>query len=157
MTPASTTEPTRRRSFTSSGLSYALVAEELELRLCTGCSDPLERSHSVGFISYPPHSDRTIHWDRTRVSKKGLYQFLLLASWLVYPETREFERWLSLYEKDRHARRLARIHFRMRFPKSFGKRDKARARLDLASIRSIDTEFPEQRELIRRVKTWTRS
>ena len=168
--PASTTGPTRRRSFASSGLTYEQVARELGLRLCTGCMEghwatnaarmidmvaKSERRHQSGWVSIRPLSDE-VHWSRDRMTRRGLYQFLRLASYLLYPnDTVHQERWLALYRQDQHARRLAR-RFRVRIPAEYGKREKARVRLDLTKIGPLDTEFPEQRQLIRRVQAWAR-
>lgn len=167
--PASTTAPTRRRSFTSSGLTYERVAQELGLRLCAGsCQlrywatdvekgrkaiETHERHHKEGWVTVKPLDD-LVHWSRTAMSTRGLYQFLRLASLLLYTSDTVYqERWLALYRTDQHARRLAR-RFGVRIPADYGKREKARVRLDLTKLAPTDTEFPEQRELIRRVKQW---
>lgn len=90
------------------------------------------------------------------MTRRGLYKFLKLASFLLYPKDTVYqERWLALYNADWHARRLAR-KLRVRIPSEYGRREKARVRLDLAKLGPLDTEFPEQRQLIRRVQTWSR-
>lgn len=152
-------------------MDYEQVARELGLSLCTGCVEghwatdlerereaiaKSERHHQSGWVSIHPPSNK-VHWSRDRMTRRGLYQFLRLVSHLLYPNDTVYqERWLALYRQDQHARRLAR-RFRVRIPADYGKREKARVRLDLAKIGPLDTEFPEQRLLIRRVQAWTRT
>jgi len=157
----STTTPTRRRSFASSGLSYERVARELSLRLCDGSLEgPREVRHREGHVTLYPLHRRAIHWNRRVMTRRGLFKFLGLASLILFPsDTVNQVRWLGLYNQDRHARKLA-MQFGVRIPKEYGRRDKARVRLDLSKIdlsKPAYSEFPEQREIIRRVQRWARS
>lgn len=150
----------RQGSFTSSGLTYERVARELGVLLCDGSdcawpgqlTRPSEAAHYRGI-----QTGRVIHWSRTMVTRAGLFSFLKLAASALYPtDTIRNERWVNLYRQDWHARRLGR-KFRVRFPRAWGHKDKARAALDIDKLRPIDREFPEQRELIRRAKAWTKT
>lgn len=157
--PASTTGRPRRRSFASSEMDYEQVARELGVRYCDGLAEGQEgpdRRHGPGYVTHL-WGQPMVHWRPRRMSRRGLYLFLRLASQALYPDdTVRQERWLALFRQDQHARRLA-LKLGVRIPAEYGRREKARVRLDLATIGPLDTEFPEQRQLIRRVQAWTRT
>ena len=91
------------------------------------------------------------------MSRRGLFEFLKIAAKVSSPASNaNVERWLSLYRCDQYARARARW-YGVRIPRAWGKREKARVRLDLGNLTPLDTEFPEQRQLIRRVREWTRT
>jgi hypothetical protein len=67
------------------------------------------------------------------------------------------ERFVILYEQNVEADRLSR-ELGIRFPRKLADPDRAKVRLWLTKFRNdpMDREFPEQRELMRRIRRWAR-
>lgn len=155
---ASHTLRTRRRSFANLG-GYSAIAQRWGLGLC-GCGSWVDRrgqvryrdgDHNAGWTAYRM---KAIHWRDRPVTRRGLYQFHKLIAVSLYRDAAIGERGLRIYHQNVYASQLA-LAVRIRFPREFAERDRARVRLWLAIARHSG-EFPQSREFIRRVKAWAR-
>jgi len=147
---ASTTTPPRRRSFASSGLSYWRVAEELGVRLCSGLDHcPWYKGQHRSGMAF----NNEIHWTPRRMTRRGLYRFLLLVAQARVGTGENFER---LYDACQLTKRYGQL-FGVRFPHEYSARERARARLWLeAWRRSGQTDAYTDRAHIRRIRAWAR-
>ena len=151
----STTAQAGERSFASSR-TYSGVASQLGIALC-GDGWPRNRigNHEAGWTAY---GMTIIHWNERRVTKRGLLRFLKLVAKAQMESAHQGERFVVLYWQNVEAYRLARL-IGIRLPRSLADPDRAKARLWLARFRNnpLDREFPEQRDLMRRIRRWSRS
>lgn len=156
--PESTTEPTRRRSFASSGLTYAKVAGELNVPWCDG-SDPSEYlsfdrwNHAQGYATIHPENERRVHWTDRAMTRKGLRRFLVHAAVVLYPEINRDPDFILLYRQSVIATKLG-AQLGVHFPRSYANRDRAKVRLWMRRYLTSDTKV--DKKLLRRIRQWTK-
>ena len=153
----SITVATGKRKF-ASYKSYSEIIRTLDdLTLCrggcraNGWTDRL--THRSGYATI---NARVIHWQERRPTRRGLRNFLKLAAVAgIWPSS---ERWIDLYAQNVRAQQLAK-RFGVRFPRAWSATDRARIRLWMArwTPSELNREFPEQRQLIRRIERWARA
>jgi hypothetical protein len=154
----STTEPTPSRSFGNSGLTYSQVARELGIAWCLGC-DQWKTNHGEGSTTIFPLNEAMIHWTDRKMTRRGLYRFLLLSAPLVEPSMVSGNRdWLNLYFACKAVLRMSAM-LNVRFPRSYSSTSRARVRLwlkrDLRDTQIVLTT--EEKAFIRRIQLWARA
>lgn len=136
--------------------TYSDVAARLGMKLCgDGWPDLLNGNHMTGWSAY---GMSTIHWQDRNPTRRGLRRFLKLVAKATSREAYGGEKFVILYNQSITADRLGRT-IGVRFPRRLADADRAKVRFWLAKFRNdpIDREFPEQRELMRRIRRWARA
>lgn len=112
--------------------------------------------HRHGYVEYGDR-DACVHWTERRMTKRGLRRFLKHVASAKWPEQMVGERFVVLYHQNIQADGLARL-LGIRIPRSLADQDRAMVRFYLQKFRNdpLDREFPEQRQLMRRIQRWAR-
>jgi hypothetical protein len=106
--------------------------------------------HETGWTSFGMN---VIHWRDRRPTRRGLRRFLLLA--VVALRLRSEPPWLDVYLRNVRAQEIASDYFGIRFSRAESAADRAKVRLGL-SRKPIYYLNDEERQLIRRVREWSR-